>query len=757
MALRCDLCRIEVPDEHVLADHTKGKRHQALLNARERYESSQNSSIYVSRIKSEHDENILKEYFSRFGQIKNCFIDKEKHIYAIIEYENIDSAHKCLEYSDEHKLDDGSRLKVKQRNHHEFKSKRMLISEQEFLNINKEKEIEQHAIMVQNLNNKLTIDEQAETIIEQEKITDELLKMREEFFKELEIMFVKYFPEAKLCLTGSMANNLATNLSDMDLVLILNDTYIEPQHLLSSNNSGESMNINENSCSNDIDMNQNKFKRNASDESSNHSLSPPLQPSSFSADDLLQMSVTDRLDYIRRLLRSYAAYVCHVQRIAQARCPVVRFCHKQQKIFCELSINNHLAVANTELIRYFLVFEPKLRSLLYTIRLWLKQKDLLGKGYRFNTYTIFWMIVCTLQLDNKQLPNVQTLTDCATHKRHYGPWNCSVPDINKIERNISNISIEHMLHNFFLFYSTFNANQYELSPWTGKLESKTSNTIPFSIFDPFEHDHNLTSNISQSNWLKFQEECFLANQILDECSKKRQHKSWGLSLILTRKSLPKENFIHEQQQQYHHTESTHKIELNFSKQINEEQIEKNIEFILKDILLFEQINYDMIRKKRPASPTIIENTNITPNSLAEKLDETLSSKRRRIDDDEYTSTPIKDRSYSKEKIYFQVIYRTWQDRRKHKRHIDNENNNLSIFDREKLISNKLKEDKNHHLETPIYLSMEIKFLPTTIDNRNNKVQLRLESQTNEQHQLFVDLSHFLNLYLPKMLETQSTN
>ncbi|CAF2465536.1 unnamed protein product [Rotaria sp. Silwood2] len=752
MVFRCDLCRIEVPDEHVLADHTKGKRHQALLNARERFEISQNSSIYISRIKPEHDENILKDYFSRFGQIKNCFIDKEKHTYAIVEYENIDSANKCLEHSDEHKLNDGSRLKVKQRNHHEFKSKRMLISEQEFLNINKEKEIEQHAIMVQKLNNQLTIDEQAETIVEQEKITDELFKMREEFFKELEIMFIKYFPEAKLCLTGSMANSLATNLSDMDIVLILNDTYIEAQHLSSSNNSGESMNIDENSCSNDIDMNQNKFKRNASDESSNHSLSPPLQPKSCSVDDLLQMSITDRLDYIRRLLRSYAAYVCHVQRIAQARCPVVRFCHKQQKFFCELSINNHLAVANTDLIRYFLAFEPKLRPLLYTIRLWLKQKDLLGKGHRFNTYTIFWMIVCTLQLDNQQLPNVQTLTECATHKRQYGPWNCSVPDISQIERNILNVSIENMLHNFFLFYSTFNANQYELSPWSGKLECKTSNTISFSIFDPFEHNHNLTSNISQSNWLKFQEECSLVNQILDECSRKRQHKSWGLSLILTRKSLPKQNFIHEQQQQYHHTQSIHTIELNFSNQINEEQFEKTIQFILKDILLFEQINYEIIRKKRPASSLIIENTNVTPNSLAEQLDETLSSKRRRIDDDEYTLTPIKDIPYSKEKIYFQVIYRTWQDRRKLKRHIDDENKNLSMFDREKLISNKLKEGNNHHLETPIYLSIEIKLLPTTIDENHNKANIRLELQTNEHHQLFADLSHFLNLYLPKMLE-----
>jgi hypothetical protein len=151
-----------------------------LLNARGRFESSQNSSIYVSRIKPEHDENILKKYFSRFGQIKNCFLDKEKvsidypfsisfknlyflllkHVYAIIEYENVDSTNKCLEHSDEYKLDDGTRLKVKQRNHHEFKSKRMLISEQEFLNINKEKEIEQHAVMVQILNNKLTVREE---------------------------------------------------------------------------------------------------------------------------------------------------------------------------------------------------------------------------------------------------------------------------------------------------------------------------------------------------------------------------------------------------------------------------------------------------------------------------------------------------------------------------------------------------------------------------------------------------------------------
>jgi hypothetical protein len=64
-----------------------------------------------------------------------------------------------------------------------------------------------------------------------------------------------------------------------------------------------------------------------------------------------------------------------------------------------------------------------------------------------------------------------------------------------------------------------------------------------------------------------------------------------------------------------------------------------------------------------------------------------------------------------------------------------------------LISEKLRDD--HRLETPIYLSMEIKLLPTM---EQKKIQIHFQLQTNEQHQLFADLTHFLNLYLPKMLQ-----
>ena len=157
-------------------------------------------------------------------------------------------------------MDDGTKLKIKQRNHQEFHSKRMLISEQEFLNLNKDKEIEQHAQLVQLLNNQLNIDQQTEIIVQHEQLSDENSRKREEFFQELQSMFKKYFPQAKLSLIGSMANRLGTDLSDMDLVLVLNDTYLEPHQpsSSSSNNSGESMTIDDNSCSNDTDMIRNK-------------------------------------------------------------------------------------------------------------------------------------------------------------------------------------------------------------------------------------------------------------------------------------------------------------------------------------------------------------------------------------------------------------------------------------------------------------------------------------------------------------------
>ena len=82
---------------------------------------------------------------------------------------------------------------------------------------------------------------------------------------------------------------------------------------------------------------------------------------------------------------------------------------------------------------------------------------------------------------------------------------------------------------------------------------------------------------------------------------------------------------------------------------------------------------------------------------------------------------------------------------------------MPIFEREQLISMKLKEEKDQQLKTPLYVSMETKLIASTDDAKQQKARIHLESQSSEQPQCFIDLSHFLALYLPKMLENQATN
>ncbi|CAF1098176.1 unnamed protein product [Didymodactylos carnosus] len=277
------------------------------------------------------------------------FVSCSAHVYAIIEYENLESVERCLAFRNEHKIQN-DRLKVKARAQHPFQAKKMILSKQEFLKLNKDTEIEKHTQMVHALNKCSTVEEQAKLVVEYEKMADVDFRQREQFYLELQNLFSKHFHGSKLHLTGSMANGLATVLSDMDLVLVLNDTYIEPQPYHQSFSSDDSIrslinsNTNaENSNESEMDVeNGNEIPAVRNNSSSNEASSSRSSPLSviYSANELLQQSVADRLDYIGRLLRSHAPYVCHIQRICHARCPLVRFCHKQQKLFCELSINN---------------------------------------------------------------------------------------------------------------------------------------------------------------------------------------------------------------------------------------------------------------------------------------------------------------------------------------------------------------------------------------------------------------------------------
>ena len=61
-----------------MKEHMKGKKHLRLAGLQERQQSVSERSIYVRGFPYSATENSLKKYFTRFGQIKSCFLEKEK-------------------------------------------------------------------------------------------------------------------------------------------------------------------------------------------------------------------------------------------------------------------------------------------------------------------------------------------------------------------------------------------------------------------------------------------------------------------------------------------------------------------------------------------------------------------------------------------------------------------------------------------------------------------------------------------------------
>ena len=74
-----------------------------------------------------------------------------------------------------------------------------------------------------------------------------------------------------------------------------------------------------------------------------------------------------------------------------------------------------LAYANTKLIQFYMQLEPNLRRIIFTIRYWMKQKNLLASS-KLNSYTVTWLIIFYLQKKHiGYLPTVEFLANMTSN------------------------------------------------------------------------------------------------------------------------------------------------------------------------------------------------------------------------------------------------------------------------------------------------------------------------------------------------------
>ncbi|PIO39254.1 hypothetical protein AB205_0017600 [Aquarana catesbeiana] len=550
-SFRCLLCGVNVPNRPSLDDHLRGRRHKRMCEERDKRQQQQERSVFVSGFPKGTTEEQLRDVFQSISSVKNIIIDKDRGLYAIVEFENSDGVSAALEQHDI-KLE-GQRLKVKPREKKEFKKKRT--------GVRNLQPPDQEALSKELIHCK-DVEEQMKSVVTLCSPSRHESHLRELLLSLLKETFTEFFPGCKLHPFGSSVNGFEISGCDLDLYLelgeVLNGEKDDVEDVSSKEkdmdkgmkNEGDGemvdcLEVEEVQKDEIMEAEETKHDDDDDDDDDDETLTPGLSLKGLSNEEILNV--------VERVLRQCVPGVHGVQSVPSARRPVIRFQHKTSGLRGDITLNNRLALRNSYYLRLCSDLDPRVPQLVYTVRYWARVNQLagnpLGGGPLMNNYALTLLIIFFLQSRSPVvIPSLSQLREMAAEDDTHDidGWDCTfLSDPTQIQPSKNEQSLGCLLSEFFSFFASLDLHSSILCPRDGVILTLPFTSPPpswadgfrlgtFNVQDPFELSHNVCSNVSSKTARHFSSQCISAAKTcrLPLYSVRSLSRPWGIILLL---------------------------------------------------------------------------------------------------------------------------------------------------------------------------------------------------------------------------------
>lgn len=214
------------------------------------------------------------------------------------------------------------------------------------------------------------------------------------------------------------------------------------------------------------------------------------------------------IEMLGDLLQYFLPGCSRVKRISQARVPIVKYSQDFVGLECDLAVSNETAVNMSELLYIFGNFDPRVRPLVFTVKMWAKEINLTNTtpGRWITNFSLTLLVLFYLQQE-KIIPAIQTLVKQASNEDIRitdDGINCTfLRDVSKLPRDVNNNkTLDQLLLDFLNYYASFDFHTNAISLNFGKQINKPEYSALY-IVNPLEVHHNVSKNVSSEEMERF--------------------------------------------------------------------------------------------------------------------------------------------------------------------------------------------------------------------------------------------------------------